>query len=224
MNTEYEFINEGAALATQVFVWNDAEQPAVCNCDQSAVSGANFSYRPWQFLNASVGAREFFCFSDGLALVARPLAAGTGLAASKLTPVLADHHYLAFPAAGAWSVTDIGSNSSEVGATEVTAAGPGMDPFELAIDWYLDRTLIGTSQALGKNQSARFKNSGSLCFLAVGPENPPSCLTPQDLDAATAYQAAPYVRKVLVKLSTRADGHSVFSFSPPRRTQRLSGD
>ncbi len=222
MNTEYEFVNDGSALATQVFVWNDCEQPAICNCDQSAVSEANFSYRPWQFLNASAGARESFYFSDGLALVVRPL--GAGLAASNLTPVLAGHQYLAFPAVEAWQVTDLGSNISETGGTEVTVAGLGIDPVELAIDWYLDSTLIGSSQPLDKNQSARFKHSGSLRFLAVDPENPPSCLTPQDLNAATAYQAASYVRKVLVKLSTRADGHSVFSFSPPRQTQRLSGD
>ena len=224
MNTEYEFVNEGAALATQVFVRNGLAQPAVCNCDQSAVSGACFSYSPWQFLNASVGARESFHCSEGMALVARPLMAGTGLAPSKLTPVLTDHHYLVFPATGGWCVTQLGHNTSGAGAAKVTATGLETGPFSLAIDWYLDNTLIGTSQPVGANQSAQFKPDGTLLFRAVDPENPPTQLAPQDLNAATPYRAAPYVRKVLVALRTRADGRPEFRFSPPLHAQRLSGD
>jgi hypothetical protein len=213
MNTKYEFINNGSALATQVFVGNDLARQAVSNCDRSAANGAGFSYRPWQFLNASAGARESFDFGSGLSIVARAASTDAGLAPSKPTPVLADHLYLVFPGTTALCVTDLGNG--EAGSTQVTAIALGIAAFALAIDWYLDDTRIGTSEPVGSRQSARFKNDGTLLFRAVDPENPPPQLSPKELDDATAYQASSYVRKVLVTLNTGADGRPAFRFTPP---------
>lgn len=217
MNTEYEFVNAGAALATQVFVGNDLAQQAVCNCDSSTASTARYSYLPWQFLNASDGAREFFVLGSGLTMVARLLSPAGNLAASAPMPVLADHLYLVFPGTDALCVTDLGprDGSHDAGAAAVTAVALGLDPFALAIDWYLDDSCIGSCEPLGARQAARFRNAGTLLFRAVDPENPPARLSPQALADAATYQAASYVRKVRVTLRTTSAGLPVFEFAPP---------
>ncbi len=212
MTIEYEFVNVDTDLATQVFVTNGlARQPAL-DCDRTPVAGAAFYYTPWQFLNASQGAREYFSFGEGLAVVARAAADASPLAPSPLTPVFTGRRYLAFPGQGALRVVDLGPADADAAA--VAAAPAGVNPHELAIDWYLGASRVGVTEPLAPAVSAQFQAGDTLLFRPASPEEPPRRLDPDDLKGAARYRAPSNALRVTAVFQNQPGVGPAYSFSP----------
>ena len=215
MTIEYEFANLNTALATWVFVANSQDRQAAHTCDQVAVAQANFYYTPWQFLNASAGAREYFNFSGDLAVVARLAAAPSEAAAraSALTPVFPGRRYLAFAGEKAMQVVDLGEDESS--AVTVVAAPSSVNPCNLSIDWYLDTSRIGITEPVLPRTIASFQAGDTLLFEPTTPGTPPPRLTPDQLTGARRYRAPKQTLRVKVVLRKQPGQDAGYSFSPP---------
>ena len=213
MTIEYTFINQDTALATIVCVTNLYAPHPVQACDGSPVAGGDFHYLPWQCLNASAGAREFFRYEGRLSAVARQDGATPVLDASVPTPLIPGRRYLAFPDRRTLSVAQVGETGGE--ATAMTAVSLGIESFALAVDWFLDQSPAGTTSPLAPSQAALFCAGDTLLFYPVAPERLPQRLTPAELASATRYRAPTYARRVTVTLSQPAGGPPVYDFMPP---------
>lgn len=221
MSIEYEFVNVDTNLATQVFVTNSLWQKSARTCSPGADPAARFFYTPWQFLNASQGAREYFAFGEGLAIVARTvgMAEGNGDDAaaaqrsSARTPVHPGGQYLVFPDIDNVRVIRLGTEESQ--AITVVAAPSGVNPFNLAIDWHQGESRTGITVPLPPSVTALFQTGDRLLFQATEADNPPQRYTPADLAGATAYKAPTYATKVKVTFQKRGEGQVGYVFSPP---------
>lgn len=213
MTIEYEFINVDTDLATLVFVTNGLAQQPAQTCDRSPAPAGAFYYTPWQFLNASQGAREYFSFSEGLSVVARVADAAAVLGPSPLTPVFPGRRYLAFPGRDAMQVADLGESDSEAAA--VVAAPTCVNPHTLAIDWYLGVARVGVTEPLHPVATAQFQAGETLLFQPASPENPPQRFTPGDLAGAVRYRAPSYALRVKTTFNRQPGSRPGYNFSPP---------
>lgn len=220
MTIEYEFVNVDTNLATQVFVTNTRWQQPAQGCPLEPEPEARFFYTPWQFLNASQGAREYFAFGEGLAIVARTVGAADGKSdgaaaerRSTRTPVHSGGQYLVFPGADNVRVVRLATEESE--AVTVVAAPACINPFRFAIDWYLGESRIGVTEPLPPRVTALFQAGDRLMFQPTEPDTPPQRYTPADLAGATVYKAPSYARQVKVTFQKGAAGKAGYAFSPP---------
>ena len=212
MTIEYEFVNVDTNLATQVFVTNGRATQPVQNCDGTPATEGGFYYTPWQFLNASQGAREYFSFSEGMAIVARVAGTSAPLAPSPLTPVFPGRRYLAFPGQATMQVADLGEADSD--AVAVVAAPTCVNPHALAIDWYLGSARVGLTEPLQPVTTAQFQAGETLLFQPASPENPPQRFTPAELAGAVRYRAPSYALRVKTTFSRQPGSGPSYNFSP----------
>lgn len=218
MNVEYEFVNEDTSLATQVFVTNTLWQKPAQSCNLELAPETRFFYTPWQFLNASQGAREYFAFGEGLSIVARSvgLADGKGDGTpcrSVRTPVHPGGQYLVCPGVDTVRVVRLGTDESQ--NISVTAAPRGVNPYRFAIDWHLGESCIGITEPLQPRVTASIQSGERLLFQATEADQPPQRYTQADLAGATVYKAPSYATKVMVTFRKRAEGKVGYTFSPP---------
>lgn len=214
MKIDYEFINRGSKESvTQVFVANRCDAHPVRQCDGSAVNGSTYRYQPWQCLTASQNASESFAFADGLAMEARIAGSGAGLAPSRRTPLQAGCRYLVYPGVDALYVTRLASTSDDNGVA-VTAVALGLEPFALAIDWYLDNARVGTTLPLGAAQAAGFASDGTLLLRTVDPLDPMAGPEALEASALNRYRPPTSATRVRITLGGDPPRKPVFSFSP----------
>lgn len=221
MSIEYEFINVDTHLATQVFVSNTLWQKPAQTCYLGPEPVAEFFYTPWQFLNASQGAREYFAFGEGLSIVARTVGTAEGQdgvaarapSSSVVTPVHPGGQYLVFPGADKVRVVRLGVDESQ--AISVTAAPSAVNPFSFAIDWFLGKSRVGITEPLEPRISALYQSGERLLFQPTEADKPPQRYTQAELVGATGYKAPSYARQVKVIFEKRGEGKIGYTFSPP---------
>ncbi|MDO8891650.1 MAG: hypothetical protein Q8K43_08170 [Sulfurimicrobium sp.] len=217
MGIEYEFVNVDTNLATQVFVANNLWQTPAQSCHPAPEPESQFFYTPWQFLNASQGAREYFAGGENLAIVAHTVGMADGSATpqrrSFRMPVQPGGQYLVFPENDDLRVIRIGAQESQT--ITVESAPSGINPFSLAIEWYQGESRIGVIEPLPPGAAALFQAGDRLLFHDTEADNPRQRYTQADLAGATAYKAPAYARQVKVTFQKRGDGKAGYTFSPP---------
>jgi len=234
MTTEYEFVNVDTYMATAVFAENlRATTPAkacVSSDDKTRtadVAAARFFYAPWQYLNASQGAREYFHSTGWLAfeaVTAPEPAAGEGedapaghakpsLRRSQRTPAYPGVQYLLIPGAHDIQVARSGS-AAKANDIEVVSPPSGVNPFTITINWYLGENLIGVTDFLKPGVTALFQAGGKRLFMPLPPAQKKARYAPAELTDVTPYVTPANALKVMVVFQKQDEKRFVYVFSP----------
>jgi len=225
MTIEFELANLNAEMVTLVFIANRQDQQPVRDCSQATVEQATFHYTPWQLVNASAGAREYFSYSDTLSVVVRPQSASAADTAdhtdgqatiqpSALTRVAPGRRYLAFNGEHRLQIVDLGENKQNSAEICIVAAPANHTSGQLAVDWYQAGTRIGITEPLAPRTVASFVNSGVLLFQPVSPDQQRQRFTPDDLAHAWRYRTPSNALKVKASLRRGPEGNPDYAFVP----------
>ncbi|HCA26866.1 MAG TPA: hypothetical protein DEP05_04375 [Betaproteobacteria bacterium] len=234
MTTEYEFVNVDTYMATEVFAENlRAANPAkacVSSDDKTAAAdaaAARFFYVPWQYLNASQGAREYFYSTGWLAFEAKAApdpAAGEEdgepsgnvkppLRRSQRIPAYPGVQYMLIPGVNDIQVAQSGSaaNANDI---EVVSPPSGVNPFTVAIDWYWGENRIGVTDFLKPGVTALFQAGGKRLFMPLSPAQRKARYAPAELTGVTPYVTPANALKVMIVFQKQDEKRFVYVFSP----------